>query len=112
MIISEEEATKLKSWVVKKLEDMYVLTNFLPDQRLSTFQRTAPSINLTDYVVSISSDADSDVLADYVLALVRADTPEPELRLNVIENLEDFLRPSEFIQCALDGLLSSNKRLI
>ena len=45
--------------------------------------------------VSTSSDADSDVLADYVLALVRADTPEPELRLNVIENLEDFLRPSE-----------------
>lgn len=41
-----------------------------------------------------SSDADSDVLADYVLALIRADTPEPELRLNAIENLEDFLKDS------------------
>ncbi len=41
------------------------------------------------------SDADSDVLADYVLALIRADTPEPELRLNAIENLEDFLKESE-----------------
>lgn len=40
------------------------------------------------------SDADSDVLADYVLALIRADTPEPELRLNAIENLEDFLKES------------------
>ena len=39
-----------------------------------------------------SSDADSDVLADYVLALIRADTPEPELRANAIENLEDFLK--------------------
>ena len=39
-----------------------------------------------------SSDADSDVLADYVLALIRAETPEPELRLNAIENLEDFLK--------------------
>ena len=41
-----------------------------------------------------SSDADSDVLADYVLALIRADTSEPELRANAIENLEDFLRES------------------
>lgn len=38
------------------------------------------------------SDADSDVLGDYVLALIRADTPEPELRLSAIANLEDFLQ--------------------
>ena len=41
-----------------------------------------------------SSDADSDVLADYVLALIRADTPEAELKVNAIENLEDFLKES------------------
>lgn len=46
---------------------------------------------------SLSSDADSDVLADYVLALIRADTPEPELRLNAIENLEDFLKDSRYL---------------
>ena len=45
-------------------------------------------------VLPVRSDADSDVLADYVLALIRADTPEPELRLNAIENLEDFLKDS------------------
>ena len=45
-----------------------------------------------DYFDYHSSDADSDVLADYVLALIRADTPEPELRANAIENLEDFLK--------------------
>ncbi|KAL9593118.1 MAG: hypothetical protein Q9219_007674, partial [cf. Caloplaca sp. 3 TL-2023] len=38
------------------------------------------------------SDADSDVLGDYVLALIRAETPEPELRLSAIANLEDFLQ--------------------
>ncbi|MCJ1313913.1 hypothetical protein MMC25_007593 [Agyrium rufum] len=38
------------------------------------------------------SDADSDVLADYVLALLRTETAEPELRANTIANLEDFLR--------------------
>ena len=38
------------------------------------------------------SDADSDVLADYVLALIRAESPEPELRANAIESLDDFLQ--------------------
>ncbi|KAL8725485.1 MAG: hypothetical protein Q9166_007323 [cf. Caloplaca sp. 2 TL-2023] len=60
MIIGDEEAVELKTWVVKKLEDI--------------------------------SDADSDVLADYVLALIRAETPEPELRLSAVANLEDFLQ--------------------
>lgn len=51
-----------------------------------------------DHVLMVSvcrrSDADSDVLADYVLALIRADTPEPELRTNAIINLDDFLKDS------------------
>ncbi|KAL1963148.1 hypothetical protein VTN77DRAFT_8691 [Rasamsonia byssochlamydoides] len=38
------------------------------------------------------SDADSDVLADYVLALIRSDAPDEEIRKASIENLEDFLK--------------------
>ncbi|CDM34434.1 hypothetical protein CBS147339_4945 [Penicillium roqueforti] len=38
------------------------------------------------------SDADSDVLADYVLALVRSDAPAEEIKKISVENLEDFLR--------------------
>jgi hypothetical protein len=38
------------------------------------------------------SDADSDVLADYVLALIRADAPDGEIRKASVEGLEDFLR--------------------
>lgn len=38
------------------------------------------------------SDADSDVLADYVIALMRADTSESELRSNAVDCLEDFLK--------------------
>ncbi|KAI9926452.1 hypothetical protein ASPWEDRAFT_141841 [Aspergillus wentii DTO 134E9] len=38
------------------------------------------------------SDADSDVLADYVLALIRSDAPDDEIRKASVENLEDFLR--------------------
>ena len=49
-----------------------------------------------------SSDADSDVLADYVLALIRADTPEAELKVNAIENLEDFLKDSMFLSPLLE----------
>ncbi|KAI9044147.1 CCCH zinc finger and RRM domain protein [Aspergillus affinis] len=38
------------------------------------------------------SDADADVLADYVLALIRTDAPDEEIRKASEENLEDFLR--------------------
>ncbi|KAK8207037.1 CCCH zinc finger and RRM domain-containing protein [Phyllosticta capitalensis] len=37
------------------------------------------------------SDADSDVLADYVLALVKSEDPDEQVRANCLENLEDFL---------------------
>ncbi|KAI9807652.1 MAG: hypothetical protein M1825_005593 [Sarcosagium campestre] len=40
------------------------------------------------------SDADSDVLADYVLALLRHESPETEVRKLSIEQLEDFLKES------------------
>jgi len=38
------------------------------------------------------SDADSDVLADYVLALLRHDQPVEEVRKLCIDQLEDFLK--------------------
>ncbi|KAF2136309.1 uncharacterized protein K452DRAFT_313285 [Aplosporella prunicola CBS 121167] len=37
------------------------------------------------------SDADSDVLADYVLALVKSEDPDEQVKSNSLENLEDFL---------------------
>ncbi|KAL4974790.1 hypothetical protein BDW66DRAFT_167541 [Aspergillus desertorum] len=60
MQLTEDQAAEVKTWVVKKLEDI--------------------------------SDADSDVLADYVLALIRSDAPDDEIRKASVENLEDFLR--------------------
>ncbi|KAF7592986.1 hypothetical protein BBP40_012145 [Aspergillus hancockii] len=60
MKFSESEAADVKTWVVRKLEDI--------------------------------SDADSDVLADYVLALIRADAADEEIRKASVEGLEDFLR--------------------
>lgn len=46
------------------------------------------------FFFEFSSDADSDVLADYVLALIRSDAPDEEIRQASIENLEDFLKES------------------
>jgi hypothetical protein len=39
-----------------------------------------------------SSDADADVLADYVLALIRSDAPDEDIRKVSVEQLEDFLK--------------------
>ncbi|GME23805.1 CCCH zinc finger and RRM domain-containing protein [Neofusicoccum parvum] len=55
------------------------------------------------------SDADSDVLADYVLALVRSEDPDEQVKSNCLENLEDFLRDrnvaSSSFKCAALTLL-------
>lgn len=59
MLFDEADSDLLKTWIVKKLEDV--------------------------------SDADSDVLADYVLALVKTDEPEAVARTSCVENLRDFL---------------------
>jgi RNA-binding protein 26 len=39
-----------------------------------------------------SCDADPDVLAQYVLALLKNNKPSSELKVSVIEQLEDFLK--------------------
>ncbi|KAI5783160.1 hypothetical protein DFH27DRAFT_276175 [Peziza echinospora] len=60
MLFEEGDATLLKKWIVKRLEDI--------------------------------SDADSDVLADYVLALLRHEQGEAEVKKLCVDQLDDFLR--------------------
>lgn len=38
-----------------------------------------------------SSDADPDVLAEYVLAILKSDVPDEEVRAQMLEHLPDFL---------------------
>ena len=55
---------------------------------------------VADY--GFSSDADSDVLADYVIALVKSEDSDEQVRRNCLENLPDFLRDSkEFLRLDL-----------
>ncbi|KAI7718578.1 hypothetical protein KC353_g3661 [Hortaea werneckii] len=55
-------------------------------------------------------DADSDVLADYVLALVKTDDPEPVAKSNCIEQLKDFLgdNTESFINNAFLAIATKN----
>ena len=76
-LIEEENVPALKKWIVKRLEDMFVYS---------------VSFRIFTYAKFISSDADSDVLADYVLALVRSEDSDEQVKQNCLENLEDFLR--------------------
>ncbi|KAF2762102.1 hypothetical protein EJ05DRAFT_507689 [Pseudovirgaria hyperparasitica] len=52
------------------------------------------------------SDADSDVLADYVLALVKSDDPDDQVRATSLESLEDFLKEhtSKFVDDVLQTI--------
>ncbi|GAB7337002.1 hypothetical protein MBLNU457_g2417t2 [Dothideomycetes sp. NU457] len=60
MHLDDDESTRLKNWIIKRLED--------------------------------NSDADADVLADYVLALIRSDESDAQVKQTCVENLEDFLQ--------------------
>lgn len=47
------------------------------------------------------SDADPDVLADYVLALLRSDVPDDAIQKSAVDNLEDFLKDRKLLNAAL-----------
>ncbi|KAL7414280.1 hypothetical protein BDY24DRAFT_386399 [Mrakia frigida] len=57
---------------------------------LSSAERSQLKRWLVEELAPIS-DADTDILADYVLALLKADAPEPELEKELHEQLTDFL---------------------
>lgn len=43
-----------------------------------------------------SSDADAEVLADYVVALVTTEDTDANIRRNCLESLSDFLQDSRY----------------
>ena len=52
------------------------------------------------------SDADSDVLAEYVLALVKSDEPDTVAKANAVANLQDFLQENsdKFVDEVFDAI--------
>ena len=76
MLFDPETANDLKPWLVKTLEPMY-----------------APCVPLRYYFAHMLSrcDAEPGALPDYILALLKHNAPEPELRKELASQLEEFL---------------------
>jgi len=55
---------------------------------------------------TLGAKAISQVLADYVLALIRVDTEEAELKINAIDSLEDFLKDGIYCLCGFTHKLT------
>ena len=79
MHLDDGDSDLLKTWTVKQLEDVYVMP-----MSQTSLDRGTNKLH--------RSDADPDVLADYVLALVKSDESDEQVKQNCLENLEDFLK--------------------
>lgn len=62
-------------------------------------------------ITAYSSDADADVLADYVLALLRHDGDEISVRALCQAEIPDFLKEGTNIECALISPRKATNRL-
>jgi hypothetical protein len=80
MLLRDEDTAAFKKWLEPKLDKVYVQAAQAVAFRLNS------DIN--------SSDADAEVLADYVVALVTANETEGSIRENCVESLSDFLQDS------------------
>lgn len=85
MLFPEEDAPLLKAWIVKRIENTYAAT--LPPARLVRRMLTSAEHR---------SDADSDVLADYVIALLKHDGDPASVRKLCEEEIPDFLTEGGF----------------
>jgi RNA-binding protein 26 len=97
MLFPEEDADHLKQWLMTRLGQTYAIT--LPHNLLFNGQKSLTSI--------YRSDADADVLADYVLALLRHDGDTETVRSLCMVEIPDFLQntdSSAFISELFDAL--------
>jgi RNA-binding protein 26 len=73
-----ETALHLKPWLVRTLEPMCVVWNSVPILQLSN-----PHL--------ASCDAEPGALADYILALLKHNAPENDMRKELAAQLDEFL---------------------
>ena len=92
MLFPEEDAAQLKTWIVKRIE------NTLVPRPMPCLLCCSLLVLNCSYspLVSTRSDADSDVLADYVIALLRHDGDQAAIRKLCEEEIPDFLTEGSF----------------
>jgi RNA-binding protein 26 len=79
MVFDSSTSDHLKPWLTKTLEPMLVLSSLPPPHSL---RRVCPLFRC---------DADPSALADYILALLKHNAPESELRKELAGQLDEFL---------------------
>lgn len=94
MLFPEEDAPLLKAWIVKRIENTCVLSPCLVEDILCW-----ESGNTDVY----RSDADSDVLAEYVIALLKHDGDRESVRKLCEQEIPDFLTEGMFL-CQLQNM--------
>lgn len=91
MLFPEEDAPQLKTWIVKRIENTFVYPQagarapLLPQCVVFFCPPLLTSFSLC------RSDADSDVLADYVIALLKHDGDAASVRALCEAEIPDFL---------------------
>lgn len=78
MIYDPATAPHLKPWLVRTLEPMYV-------------PKTSGDIHTHCACLASRCDAEPGALADYILALLKHNVSEPEMRKELLVQLEEFL---------------------
>lgn len=93
MLFPEEDAPQLKTWIVKRIENTYVplVPSCLLCCSLPGFEP-----QLLTCALSTRSDADSDVFAEYVIALLKHDGDQAAIRKVCEEEIPDFLNEGSF----------------
>jgi len=82
MVFDPSTSDHLKPWLTKTLEPMSVLPSLTPTSPI----RSSKSVSLL-----FRCDADPSALADYILALLKHNGPEAELRKELATQLDEFL---------------------
>lgn len=86
MLFDPTTAVHLKPWLVRTLEPMYA-----PTRDLSCIP-----VRVSSQSVTFSCDAEPGALTDYILALLKHNAPEADLRKELNTQLEEFLEKGTF----------------
>lgn len=88
MLFPEEDSPVLKEWIVKRLENTFVM----PAPLCLYSRLVLEAVMLTNSSISSRSDADADVLADYVLALLHNANDGDNIQGVFEEEITPFLK--------------------
>lgn len=100
MLFPEDDAPLLKTWIVKRIENTFVCPQ--PATRAAPLDvyLALPMLTSPFFLSFYRSDADSDVLADYVIALLKHDGDAESVRQLCEAEIPDFLTEGSFEQWA------------